>query len=106
MTDISLIAVVPVEELDADFLAAVRAASFAQAQPRIITPRQFMDRLPMERQAAITASAMASPQILLWLIRLTGATEVDLDNAETLEGVQALAFAEIITEAEALALLA
>lgn len=74
--------------------------------PRIVTPRQFMDRLPMERQAAITAAAMSSPQILLWLIRLTGALEVDLDNAETMEGVQTLAMAEILTEAEAEALLA
>lgn len=73
---------------------------------RIITPRQFMDRLPMERQAAITAAAMQSPQILLWLIRLTGALQVDLDDPETLEGVQALHFAEIITETEAEALLA
>lgn len=82
----------------------------AEAPPappsRIITPRQFMDRLPMPRQQAITAAAVSSPQILLWLIRLTGALEVDLDNAETMEGVQALAIAEVITEAEAEALLA
>ena len=78
----------------------------SQPATRTITPRQFMDRLPMSRQQAITAAAMTSPQILLWLIRLTGALQVDLDNAETMEGVQALALAEVITEAEAEALLA
>lgn len=74
--------------------------------PRALTPREFMDRLSQVRQAEITAAAMASPALLLWLIRLSSAVEVDPAHPETIAGVNALRAAGAITQVEAGALLA
>lgn len=90
----------------AAMLAAVEPAPYqAPALPRVVTPLAFMDRLAPETQAAITAAAAASPAVLLWLLRLTGAREVDLDSAETQGGVAALQAAGLLTQEQAAALL-
>lgn len=74
--------------------------------PRKLTPLQFMDRLSAQRQAEIAAAATSSPSLLLSLLRLSGATEVDLDNPETIAVVSAMQSAGLISQAEADALLA
>nr|WP_314074416.1 hypothetical protein [uncultured Roseococcus sp.] len=74
--------------------------------PRVLTPREFIDRLPMPRQLEITTAAMQSPPAFLWLIRLSSAKEVDVTFPETIEGVQALHSAGLITAQEAEDLLA
>lgn len=85
----------------------VAALPAIEAQPpRTLTPREFMDRLPMQRQAEVTAAAMQSPALLLFMLRLTGAREVDPSHPETVAGVTALRAAGVITEQEAAALLA
>lgn len=73
--------------------------------PRVITPREFMDRLSPATQAAIAAAATNSGQIMLLLIRLNGG-DVRLDADETKAGVAAMQAAKLITAAEAAALLA
>lgn len=75
------------------------------AGPRVITPREFMDRLSIETQAAIAAAATQNGQIMLLLVRLTGG-DVRLDSDETEAGVAAMRAAGLITAAEAAALLA
>ena len=74
--------------------------------PRLPTPREFMDRLTEARQAEITAAAMGNAAVMLWLLRLLGATEVDPAHPETIAGVGALRAAGVITQPEAEALLA
>lgn len=75
------------------------------APARVITPREFMDRLSVQTQAAIAAAATQNGQIMLLLIRLNGG-DVRLDADETLQGVAAMQAAKLITAAEAKALLA
>jgi len=75
------------------------------APVRVLTPREFMDRLPMQRQAEITAAATQAPAVLLWLLRLSGARDVDVAHPETVAGVTALRDAGLLTEQEAAALL-
>lgn len=75
------------------------------AAARIITPRQFMDRLPMAAQLAIVEARKTSAQIDLLLLRLT-AGDVDLDYPETVAGVAAMKSAGLITAEQAQALLA
>lgn len=70
------------------------------------SPREFMDRVPMARQAEITAAAVQSPAVLLWLLRMLGASEVDPDHPETIAGVNALLNAGVITQGEAVEFLA
>lgn len=74
--------------------------------PALPSPREFMDRLTAPRQAEITLAAMQSAPLLLWLLRLSGAREIDPAHAETIAGVHALRTAGVITEAEQEALLA
>lgn len=98
-----------VEELAAELTLEPDPPVMAQViapAPRLLTPREFMDRLAMPRQAEITAAAMQSPAALLWLIRLAGAQEVDPAHPETAAGVEALRVAGVITTQEAAALLA
>ena len=78
----------------------------AAVAPPLPTPREFMDRLSMSRQGEITAAAMQQPALLLWLLRMTGAREVDPAHPETIAGVQALRDAGVLTEQEAAGLLA
>lgn len=77
----------------------------APPEPRVMPPRAFMDALPMIRQQQITAIAMGTPQVFLWLLRMTAAVEVDCDDPETITGVEALRDASVISPAEADALL-
>lgn len=73
--------------------------------PRVITPREFMDRLPLATQTGIAAAATQNGQLMLLLIRLTGG-DVRLDSDETKAGVAAMQAAKLISAAEAKALLA
>lgn len=68
---------------------------------RKLTSLQFMDRLSSQRQTEIVAAAIQVPALLLSLLRLSGATEVDLDNPETVAVVAAMVSASLISQAEA-----
>lgn len=73
---------------------------------RRITVLAFMDRLTRQKQGAVVGAALASPAVMLWLLRLAGASFVDLDAPETAEGVAALLGAGVITADDAVALVA
>lgn len=75
------------------------------AGPRVISPRDFMDRLSLATQAGIAAAATNNGQIMLLLIRLNGG-DVRLDADETRQGVAAMQAANLITADEAKTLLA
>lgn len=78
----------------------------AQPASRHILPLAFMDRVSRETQATITHAALSDADIMLWLLRLMAAHHVDLDDAETKRGVDALVSAGLLTERQASALLA
>jgi hypothetical protein len=76
----------------------------APARPAVLTPREFRDALPTERQVQITAAAAANPG-LQWLLLRLAAGEVQLDHPDTQSGVAMMLAAQVITAAEAAALL-
>lgn len=81
------------------------------AAPVQLTPREFMSRLPLGRQEAITAAAVAAAvqgnaAPLNWLFRMLGAVYVDPAEPETAGGVAAMEASGLITAEEAAALLA
>lgn len=88
---------------EADALAAGHQPRPAPA-PRVLTPRQFMDRLGADKQGAAAAAAQNMPELLLVLLRLAAATEVDLDHPETSAGIGMMRRAGVLTDAEAEAL--
>lgn len=93
--------------LSADEEAAVRAA-WAAAQPQPVaaqpTPREWLERLPADRQDIIVRAMLAASP--LWLVRALGTTTVDVTLQETVDGINAALAAGIITSAEAAILLA
>ena len=91
--------------MTAEELEALRA-SIRPPQPvpaRILSVLQFRDRLSAEEELAITAAGMASAAVRVWLDRLAGAQEVNLDDPRTVAGLHAMAaagllFTERVTE--------
>lgn len=75
-------------------------------EPTRLTPIEFMDRMSVARQVEIMQAAQANPMVLLWIMKLTGASYVDVTAQDTIDGVNALQAAGLLTEVEAAALLA
>lgn len=76
------------------------------AIPKQPTPREWLERLPGDKQAAISAAAVQNPAILLWLLKAAGTTTIDVSLDETKQGVGALALAGVLTSDDAAILLA
>jgi hypothetical protein len=66
---------------------------------------ELLGRLSDEKQIVITTASMSQPQLMLWVLRLMGATYVDVTDAKTISGVQALVAANIGLTADDAALL-
>jgi hypothetical protein len=64
-----------------------------------LTPLSFMEMLTLGEQGAITAAAMQSPQLMLWLLKLTASTEVVLGDPRTAGGLTAMVQAGLLTQA-------
>ena len=73
------------EELEA-LRASIRPPQLVPA--RIVTVLEFRDRLSAEEELAITAAGMASAAVRVWLDRLAGAQEVNLDDPRVTAGLQ------------------
>ena len=77
----------------------------APAAPKL-TSLQFLALLEPSEQAAITTAALANATVMLWLLKVTGATYVDLGDPATVGGVNAMVAAGLLTAARAAAILA
>lgn len=64
------------------------------------SPREWLERLSPTTQQAISAAAIANPSILLWLLKASGSTAIDVTLAETVAGVGALVTAGVLTTSE------
>lgn len=71
---------------------------------RTLTTLAFMERLPKEERIAIRQAAQTDANLADWLDLLRAAQEVDLDDPRTVEGVEAMVIAGLLTRAEADAL--
>jgi hypothetical protein len=74
--------------------------------PRILTVLQFRDRLTEAEEIAITAAGMASPAVRVWLDRLSGAQEVNLDDPRTVAGLNSMAEAGLLAPGRVVEILA
>lgn len=84
---------------DSDPRISVFLAMVAAQQIPRPTPRQWLERLSASTQAAITKAAAADTTgaLLLWLLKAAGNPSIDVNAAETQQGVQALVNAGVIT---------
>jgi hypothetical protein len=70
------------------------------AEPtRVITKLAFMNRFTMEELAAIYTAAKTEVMVEVFLDKLKIAEEVNLADAQTIGGLQALAAIGLLTEA-------
>lgn len=82
-------------------IAAEQAAQTSQgpAPEKIITKLAFMNRFTMEELAAIYTAAKTEVMVEVFLDKLKIAEEVNLADAQTIGGLQALAASGLMTEA-------
>jgi hypothetical protein len=62
-----------------------------------IAPLDFMARLTPAEQTAIATASQSNAQILLFLLKLSGATQVDVTDPLTIAGVNAMVGAGLLT---------
>lgn len=85
--------------------AWVNAAPFVPGKPQQITATQFLNRFTPQEQGALATSAQDSPQMLLLLITLAAAGNVDLTDSSVQSGVQGLVTSGILPQARANAIM-
>ncbi len=83
-----------------------RRFALAAATPRLLTRLQFRNRFTAAEKGSIYAAADTTPEIRAWLDDLMAAESVDLDDAHTVAGVQALETAALIGAGRAAEILA
>jgi hypothetical protein len=83
------------------------ASGLADAPPPKPTPREWLERLPSDRQQSIVDTMIGNPGAgRLWIVRALGAAVVDVADPETIAGVENMATAGVISADEAALLLA
>jgi hypothetical protein len=66
-----------------------------------IVPRDWLNRLSVDKQNAIAAAGNSNPQIQTWLLKAAGSsTGINVYSQETIDGVTALVTAGVITDAD------
>lgn len=63
-----------------------------------MSPLDFMALFTDAEQTAITSVAMQSPQLLLWLLKLSAANPVDTTTPDVANGLSAMAQAGVLTQ--------
>ena len=58
--------------------------------PTTIAPLAMMNRLTLTEQATMATAAQGNAQVLLWLMKMASATEIDVTDPVTIAGVQAM----------------
>jgi hypothetical protein len=78
------------EEVLAELAAQQQTPANPQPSPRPLTKLAFMERFTDEELAAIYAAAKTDVRVEVWMDKLKLASEVDLADARTRAGVEAL----------------
>lgn len=94
------------EQLDDDTSAELAAFLHPAPIPVQPSPREWLERLSTDKQAAISTAAIGNGTILLWLLKAAGTPAIDVTSAETIAGVGALVAAGILTQDDQAVLLA
>lgn len=74
--------------------------------PAPLTPRQWLDRLTTDKQAAIFAAAATNAQLLGLVIYATGGPTLDPTDPRTAQGVNAFVASGVLTQEDGALLLA
>jgi len=74
--------------------------------PPRLTSLEFMALLTDAEQTAIATAAQTNASVLVWLLRISGATYVDLGDPQTAAGVQAMVAAGLLSATRVTAILA
>lgn len=69
---------------------AEHEAKYTPAINAIFTPLEFLDKFTDEEQLAVVTATMVNPQLKLWYDKMLGASMVDLSDARTIGGLEAL----------------
>lgn len=70
-----------------------------------LSPLHFMERFTAEESTGIAAAVVTSPAVMLWMLKTAAAKEIDLTDQLTIDGLEALVTAGLLTEARKTALL-
>ena len=70
------------------------------------TPQEWLERLSPVTQVAIVTGGLANAGIMLWLLKAAGNPSINVENSETVQGVEAMLAAGLISQAESEVLLA
>ena len=73
----------------------------AAPAPTTIAPLDFMARLTASEQTAITTAGQSNAQVMLFLLKLAGAQQVDATDPLTIAGVNAMVAANLLTQVRA-----
>lgn len=89
---------------DEEVMAAIAEQQAAQAQStepssRVLTKLQFLNRFTNEELAAVYTAAKTNVLVEVFLDKLKLAQEINLDDPQTVGGLQALAAAGLLSEA-------
>lgn len=93
------------DKTDEEVLAAIAEQQAAQEQstepssPRVLTKLQFLNRFTNEELAAVYTAAKTNVLIEVFMDKLKLAQEINLDDPQTVGGLQALAAAGLLSEA-------
>lgn len=90
---------------DEEVLALIASEQAAQVEAsppqKVITKLQFLNRFTNEELAAVYTAAKTNVLIEVFMDKLKLAQEVNLDDPQTVGGLQALAAARLLSEARA-----
>lgn len=94
------------DKTDEEVLAAIAEQQAAQGQstepsPRVLTKLQFLNRFTNEELAAVYTAAKTNVLIEVFMDKLKLAQEINLDDPQTVGGLQSLAAAGLLSEARA-----
>jgi hypothetical protein len=97
---------VPLTDAEIAQRKADEAATSVAPKPPMPSPREWLERLAPATQQAVSQAALANPAILLWLLKASGSSQIDVTLPETVNGVGALVTAGVLTAADQATLLA
>ncbi len=71
----------------------------------LISPLKFMGRFTTAESNAIASAATTAPQVLIWMLKTAAAKEIELTDQLTIDGLEELVTAGLITEQRKAAIL-
>ena len=79
-------------------ITALTGSVLAGPSPQtLMTPLEFLARFTDAEKSAITTVALDSAGLMLWLLTAMGASQINIKDQQTIDGVNALVAAKLLT---------